>query len=201
MNFIQWGGLTPEQAKARELMEMQEYYALKRINEARSESGSAAIAANCGSLIEWITVTDTAYLYPIQDIETVVAATGIEFERTGNRFVFQSLEDLVSFYYAVYQQTALSQPDGNTGYTMGVGTRLTGSSDEIYLDLANGVRVIVWQLMTMVTPQWELEVGGSAPDGAHGYGAVYCDLDADGVPGTIDEPGNEYIDPLRFVRV
>lgn len=201
MTFIKWGGLTPAEAKARELIEMQQYYALKRINEARAESLAGPVAASGAAPDpEWVTVTDTAFLYPIQDIEAAIAATEIEFERIGNRFVFATLQDLIDFYYEVYLQTAQSQPDGNTGYTMGVGTRLTGSSDEIFLDLQTGVRVIVWQLMTMLTPQWELPAGGSAPDGARGYGAVYCDLNADGVPGTIDEPGNLYIDPLRFVR-
>jgi hypothetical protein len=201
--FIQWGNLSPDQQAAQRAAQqrlLEEHYLLKKLNEARQLS-SAVVAAPGGTTPPlWLTVTDTAYLYPIQDINTAAAATEIEFTRIDNRFIFNTLADLDTFYYEVWQQTALSQPTGNTGYTMGVGTGLTGSFDELFLDLANGTRIVVWQLMTMTTSQSAVLVGGNAPDGTVGYGSVYTDLNADGTPGTIQETTSGNIDPLRFVR-
>jgi hypothetical protein len=55
--------------------------------------------------------------------------------------------------------------------------------------------------MTQLTSQSSLPVGGDSPDGTIGYGAVYSDVNGDGVPGLITDLGAGNIDPLRFEQI
>ena len=174
--------------------------------EAAGQRGVASTSSSgaAGVSTVWQTATNTAYLYPISDLEYAIEHTSVVFTREGNRFIFANLSDLDEFYYEVWARTAVTQPVGNLGYTMGVGTKCSGSVNEIYLDLANGTRIITWQLMTQLTPQSANapEWIGNSPQGTVGYGAIYSDVDGDGVPGLITDPmptGN--LDPLRFFRI
>lgn len=46
--FIQWGGLTPEQLRAKQQQLLEEYYLNKSLNEARLQNLGAAVAVNSG---------------------------------------------------------------------------------------------------------------------------------------------------------
>lgn len=163
----------------------------------------AASSGAGGAPVLWQVVTNTAYIYPIINIEEAAATTTVPFTRDGNRFIFATVQDVDTFYGDVWSKTAISQPVGNQGYSMGVGTRLAGSFSEIRLELQNGTLIILWQEMTQLTdqtenlPQWI----GNSPKGTVGYGAVYSDPNGDGIPTTINDVNAGNIDPLRFVKI
>ena len=197
--LFNWGGESPEQRAMRSRMEMEALYEqAARLAQVRANSAQAG-----GKQVEipfWISVTNTAYLYPKSDLREALAVTNQPYTKDGNRYVFASLVELDLFYYDVWYRTSLSQPVNNLGYSLAVGTELEGSFDEIHLDLENGTRIITLQLMRQITSQSELPNGGDSPDGTVGYGAVYSDVNGDGVPGTISELGAGNLDPLRFQR-
>jgi hypothetical protein len=183
----------------REQEEMQKLYeASVMIADGAAQAGTGG-----GGRLRWSVVTNTAYLYPAVNLEAALASTSLSIVQEGNRYIFATLEDLDQFYNEVWTQTAISQPVGNQGYSMGVGTQLASTGQEVRLELSNGTLVTLWLMMTQLTPQsanapqWV----GDSPQGTMGYGAVYADTDADGIPGTIDEVVTGNIDPLRFVRL
>jgi len=141
-------------------------------------------------------------LYTQENLDAVIFGTIVPFTREGNRFIFSTVQDIVNFYEEVVNASLISQPIGNAGYSLGVGTRLRGSVQEVFLDLSNGTRVVTWELMTQITSQADLPVGGNSPDGTIGYGAVYLDWNADGVADTTsDSPPSSNTDPLRFQSI
>jgi hypothetical protein len=204
MTFINWGGESPEQLKIRKRLEEQLEEQAIYEQAVRAASAIATIGGVGGSSVEvpyWKTATDTAYLYPKSDLADALALTNVEYTKEGNRYIFANLVELDLFYYDVWYRTSISQPVNNTSYSLAVNTELRGSFDQVHLDLANGTRIITWQLMTQLTSQSSLPVGGDSPDGTIGYGAVYSDVNGDGVPGLITDIGAGNIDPLRFQRI
>lgn len=64
--FIQWGGLTPEQQKAQQQRLLEENYMLRKLNEARLQAGSAIAAVggkngSNGTIQFTIDTTDGTY--------------------------------------------------------------------------------------------------------------------------------------------
>jgi len=201
MSFINWGGESPEQLRLRKRFEEEQALFEQAV---RASSAMASIGGVGGSRLQvpyWKTATDTAWLYPKSDLAEALELTNVEYTKVGNRYVFANLVDLDLFYYDVWYRTSISQPVNNTSYSLAVNTELKGSHDEVYLDLANGTRIITWQLMTQLTSQSSLPNGGDSPDGTIGYGAIYSDVDGDGVPGLITDVGSGNIDPLRFEQI
>ena len=200
MSFINWGGESPEQLRLRKRLEEEEalFEQAVRMASTVSQAGGVGVGAK---VPYWKTATDTAYLYPKSDLVDALALTNVEYTKEGNRYIFANLVDLDLFYYDVWYRTSISQPVNNLGYSLAVNTELRGSFDQVHLDLANGTRIITWQLMTQLTSQSSLPVGGDSPDGTIGYGAVYSDVNGDGVPGLITDMGAGNIDPLRFQRI
>jgi hypothetical protein len=204
MSFINWGGESPEQLRLRKRLEEQLEEQAIYEQAVRAASAIATIGGVGGSSVEvpyWKTATDTAYLYPTSDLVDALALTNVEYTKEGNRYIFANLVDLDLFYYDVWYRTSISQPVNNKSYSLAVNTELRGSFDHVHLDLANGTRIITWQLMTQLTSQSSLPVGGDSPDGTIGYGAVYSDVNGDGAPGLITDLGAGNIDPLRFQRI
>jgi hypothetical protein len=200
MSFINWGGESPEQLRLRKRLEEEEalFEQAVRMASTVAQAGGVGVGAK---VPYWKTATDTAYLYPKSDLVDALALTNVEYTKEGNRYIFANLVDLDLFYYDVWYRTSISQPLNNTSYSLAVNTELRGSFDQVHLDLANGTRIITWQLMTQLTSQSSLPVGGDSPDGTIGYGAVYSDVNGDGVPGLITDMGAGNIDPLRFQRI
>jgi hypothetical protein len=151
----------------------------------------------------WITVTDTAYLYPMVNIEEALADTQLTIGRRNIYFTFESLADIDTFWYQMWEKTSFDNPANNPGYSLGVGTRLTGSNNVIYFVLKSGQTIAILQEVTQTTNQASLPqgVGGDSPQGTVGYIPVWVDFDANGVPGTVTDPASGNLDPLRIVKV
>lgn len=149
----------------------------------------------------YISIINTAWIYPQSDLEKAMDTTSVSFTQHGSSIYFHTLNDLVTFYIDVFYKTAESQPDGNVGYSLGVGTVMKAYGNKtLYLKLVSGITVAVWTLMTQITNQSDLPVGGNSPDGTVGWGLIYCDWNMDGLQDdeTVDIP-SEYVDKLRFM--
>jgi hypothetical protein len=152
----------------------------------------------------WVTIIDTIWIYPVADLNPVLdsfrAASPAIIEE-GNNIIFTNASHLYSFFEAVYNATTVSQPVGNVGFSLGVGTQLEDLGVTINLVLASGLKMITWRLVRQLTSQTDLPVGGDSPDGTIGFITIYCDWDQNGVqdptnlnPATIGFP---FGDPLR----
>jgi hypothetical protein len=112
------------------------------------------------------------------------------------------LNDAINFYLEMVTQTSVTQPSGNSGFSLGVGTILRSRRNpKLVFKLESGITIVEFLLMTQITSQSTLPVGvgGNSPDGTIGWGPVYLDWNADGVADLpTDAIPNEYLDPLRF---
>jgi len=146
---------------------------------------------------KWITHTDTMWLYPVYDVNLAIEAEGIQPKDKGRRMVFQDMASLYEFYGQVFMRTAVSQPVGNVGYSMGVGTRLKDLGVTVTWHLVSGLKVVTWRLVEQLTGQEDLPSGGDSPLGTIGFVTIYADWNNDGSNDTSppSEYGYEYGDP------
>jgi hypothetical protein len=73
-------------------------------------------------------------------------------------------------YDEVFAQTAISQPLGNQGYSLGVGTELQNYYTLLYWKLSPTDELIVtWNLTQQLTDQSTLPTPGESPNGTIGY--------------------------------
>ena len=198
----------------------QEYLERNRMYETlNAQSAAAAAGSGGGSIIEnYISQTDTMWLYPQVDIDTHLAtylfsnntylygaSPSYTFTRSGNVYSFSSLSGLVNFYEGVYNVTAVSQPIGNVGYSCGVGTRTRArKKDRLILKLNSGEKVVEWSLMTQLTNQNDLPAGGNSPQGTVGWSNIFCDWDLDGIQDPTSAAAlalSTFIDGLVFKRI
>lgn len=212
-----------EIAKENEIFEIREkqrleYLKRNRIYESLSSQSSVSSAA-AGGLVyqEYISVIDTIWLYPQEDIDNYLSTfiiTGdsyqtaigtspsISFTKNGNVYSFPNVNQVAVFFANVYLQTEISQPVGNMGFSCGVGTITRArNNDRIILKLDSGIKVVEWALMTQINSQSELPVGGNSPDGTIGWGNIYCDWDLDGIQDPTSEAAGDLsglIDGLVF---
>lgn len=122
------------------------------------------------------TIVNTAWIYPKADIQKVLKQTAIPYSFDGTVLITNTLDNLISLYGEIYNETAISQPVGNTGYSLGVGTQLRDMGREIVWQLPGGVIVIRWRLMQQLTPQLPQTVipaPGNSPPGTIGYGTTW----------------------------
>ena len=217
-----------EAAKEKEIFERkeklrQEYLERNRMYEAlTSQPTPAASSAAGGSKLyeEYISQTDTIWLYPQADLDTHIAtyivsgntytsapglSPSVTFTRNGNVFSFPSLIEIVVFFGGVYTVTETSQPVGNLGFSCGVGTRTRAKKqDRLILKLDSGIKVVEWALMEQLTSQSSLPVGGNSPDGTVGWANIYCDWDLDGIQDPNSSAAaalSNLIDGLVFKRI
>jgi hypothetical protein len=182
----------------------QEYLQRMRLNERvfnPSAAASSPVVAGGYLSLTYKTIVDTAWIYPESDVEEAynILESTITITRSGNDYIFLTLVDLVTFYNAVFNRTAIDQPVGNLGYSLGVGTVLRGLRVELNLKLQSGITVVKWALMKQITNQLDLPSGGNSPVNTIGYGAVYLDWNLDGLADTPSDPsGGGDTDPLRF---
>ena len=193
-----------EIAKEKEIFERkenlrQEYLKRIRMYESLTSQTAAASSAAGGTKLyeEYISQTDTIWLYPQADLDTHLAtynvsgntyqsapglSPSVTFTRNGNIFSFPTLLEIVTFFSEVYTVTETSQPVGNLGFSCGVGTKTRAKrQDRLILKLDSGIKVVEWALMEQITSQSSLPVGGNSPDGTIGWGNIYCDWDLNGV--------------------
>lgn len=183
----------------------QDYLQRQRMNESLSNSSSTSPGGSAGGSaalsLTYKTILDTAWLYPESDVEEAynILSSTMTITRSGNDYIFLTLPDLVTFYNEVFSRTAIDQPVGNPGYTLGVGTILRGLGGVLNLKLQSGITVVKWALMKQITSQLDLPSGGNSPDNTIGYGAVYLDWNLNGVADLPSDPsGGGDTDPLRF---
>jgi hypothetical protein len=202
-------------------LQRQEYLVQTKMNERvgiSNASNAASSAAGGGTPIQdWIVYQNTAWIYPQTDIDMAVenmnadillgptqsglTYSSVSFTRDGNfTFVFPTLSDVINFYTEMYFQSAVSQPVGNAGYSLGVGTILQSRrGPNIVFRLVSGIEIVKMTLMTQITNQSDLPSGGNSPNGAVGWGSTHLDWNADGVADVAtDNSPNEWVDPLRF---
>ena len=123
----------------------------------------------------------------------------IPLTQNGNVLSFPTLQDIINFYDSLYQQTTVSQPLGNAGYSLGVGTITRARrNSRLYLKLDSGFIVAELTLMRQITNQSDLPSGGNSPDGTIGWGLIYCDWDLDGIQDSTSDIPPSFTDPLRF---
>jgi hypothetical protein len=171
-----------------------------------------------GGSEQYISQIDTIWLYPQSDINSFLAeleltndsytvpgsSPSVVFTKNDNVYSFTDLNGLVYFWEQVYQKTALSQPTGNAGYSLGVGTRtIARTRDRLVLKLNSGIKVSEWALMRQITNQSDLPVGGNSPNGTIGWGSIYCDWNLDGSQDqtNIGASFSIYVDGIVFKKI
>lgn len=187
----------------------QEYLKRNRMYESFSNASSVASSAAGGmnSVPSWKTIINTAYLYPHLQVDTTIEeykGLSPSVVQNGNVLKFSNINHLFQFYDEVVTKTIYAQPIGNAGYSLGVGTVLKDLGETLYLDLANGLRIITWRLVEQVTSQSDVPVGGNSPDRTIGFVPIYVDWNEDGEQDPTDTNiYNPYVafgqnaDPLR----
>jgi hypothetical protein len=149
----------------------QEYLKTIRMYEASSvaPASSAAAGAGGGTVKNFfITTTNTVWLYPIADTEYALAGTTHSYTRNGNDIICQDQATLIAIYLEIYARTSVTQPVGNEGYTLGVGTIVRDLKQELNFKINNQL-MVTWRLVEQITSQSDVPVGGNSPDGTIGY--------------------------------
>jgi hypothetical protein len=151
---------------------------------------------------KWITTTDTMYLYPAADVNYVIENYEINTAQRGKQIICENMTDLYEKYTAMFNRTAITQPVGNIGYTLGVGTLLKDLGVTVNWQLDSGLRVLTWRLVEQINSQTDLPVGGNSPDGTIGFVTIYADWNNDGLNDTEypREYGYENGDPA-FIEI
>ncbi len=137
---------------------------------------------------------NTTWIYPINDINTALSTTTIPFTFDGTNIVCPTLQNFIDLYLAVFAQTAISQPVGNVGFSLGVGTQCADYGNEIVWQVAGSGAIVKWRLMKQVTKQSDLLDGGNSPQGTIGYGTVWTSYVG------VNRP-NPDLDQAQFIRV
>ena len=147
----------------------------------------------------WITHTDTMWLYPVFDLNSAIAAHGIQPRDNGRRLVFENMTTLYDFYYQAFAYSAISAPGEGEGFDIGVNTVLKDLGVTLNWELESGLKVATWRLVEQLTSQSDLPLPnqGNSPDGTIGFVTIYADWNNDGVNDTVypNEYGYYYGDP------
>jgi hypothetical protein len=125
----------------------------------------------------FVTVVNTAWLYPQADITATLATTAYKYTYDGSLITCPTLSDIIGVYSDIYNKTTISQPIGNVGYSIGVGTLLEDMGNEIRFCLTGGQVVLIWSLVKQLTPQKPLLIipdGGNSPNNTIGYITTFC---------------------------
>jgi hypothetical protein len=167
----------------------------------QSNSPSSAGSGGGGSLVDsWISYYNTAWLYPHINVDPIITQyKGLSpslVQQQGNELIFANIADLYSFYSACYVSTAASQPVGNPGYSLGVGTILKDLGETLHLGLDSGLRIVTWRLVEQLTEQTTLPSAGNSPNRTIGFVPIYSDWDEDGSQDDISFNPND--PPLNF---
>jgi hypothetical protein len=156
----------------------------------------------------WKTIVDTIWIYPVANVNYVLGGfrdSSPSIVEEDKRIVFEDISHLYDFYNDVYESSAVSQPVGNVGYSLGVGTRLRDLGITVHLELASGLKVVTWRLVEQLTSQADLPVGGDSPDDTIGFILIYCDWDQNGVQDALNlnpvDLGFSNADPLRVEQI
>jgi hypothetical protein len=120
----------------------------------------------------FVTVIDTVWLYPEINITRALSTTTSKYTYDGDFITCPDIQNIADVYSAIFSSTAVSQPLGNDGYSLGVGTLLEDLGKELRFRLTNGNVIIVWTLVKQLTPQSPatvIPVPGNSPNETIGY--------------------------------
>ena len=123
-----------------------------------------------------LTQVNTVWIYPQADIDTALAATTFPYTFDGAILKCPTINDLRGVYTDIYNATTVTQPVGNVGYTLGVGTLLEYMGRDIRLCIGDGSVIVIWRLVRQLTPQQAgvIPVLGNSPNGTIGYVTTFC---------------------------
>jgi hypothetical protein len=177
----------------------------RQIYESAIPAASSAAGAGAGGTktsIEWITIYDTAWLYPQVDVNRAIERYKSESPSItidGSNIHFVDINHLNNFYTTTWYNTAESNIlNGEEGYNIAVGTRLKDINSEINLiSDETGYTVITWRLVKQKTDQSTLNSGGDSPNNTIGYVAIYTDWMQRGIQDSPIDPS----DPLFSTSV
>ena len=125
----------------------------------------------------FITVLNTSWLYPEANITAALATTTYRYTYDGQFISCPTLTDIIGVYTDIYNSTAISQPNGNVGFTIGAGSLLEDMGREIRFRLESGETVVIWRLVKQLTPQLPSTViptPGNSPNNTIGYITTFC---------------------------
>jgi hypothetical protein len=124
----------------------------------------------------FITILDTAWLYPPIYVKSGLASTTFKYVYNGDLIICPTLTDLIGVYTDIFNKTAIVQPSGNPGFSLGAGTLLEDMGDEIRFCLTGGQVVIVWRLVKQLTLQSVsvIPVAGNSPNETIGDVTTFC---------------------------
>ena len=127
------------------------------------------------------TIVNTVWIYPDADFQYVLANTNYKYSFDGTNLICPDIATLSGLYQEVYNRTAVTQPIGNPGYSLGVGTLLEEFGKSIYFKLADGQTVLQWRLAKQLTPQTPapnniIPTPGNSPAGTIGYLTVFISI-------------------------
>jgi hypothetical protein len=138
------------------------------------------------------TILDTVWLYPMADIKKALAASSVAHTFDGTNIICPSIADITQIYSDIFSQTAISQPVGNTGFSLGVGSIVEDFGKDIYFKLSNGMAVIHWRLVKQLTPQAPATVipnPGNSPNETVGFITVWTSFGENSpAPAVFDKP-------------
>ena len=125
-----------------------------------------------------LTIINTVWLYPTADIQRGLAATTYTYTFDGNVITCPDMTNLIGVYTDIFEQTVISQPIDNAGFTVGVGTFLADLGSEIRFVLEGGAVVLIWRLVKQLSPQTTPPIAtpGNSPDGTIGYVTTFVSL-------------------------
>jgi hypothetical protein len=136
------------------------------------------------------TIVNTAWVYPVSDIEDALATTAQIYTFDGTNIVAADVATLSQINEDIFVKTTSELPPN--GYNCGVGTLLYDLGKTLTFQLSTGEIFLVWRLVKNLTNQASLPSGGDIPVGTVGYIPVFV------APGNII--GAQY-DPVRVVRI
>ena len=125
----------------------------------------------------FVTAQGTNWLYPEGDITRGLAATTYRHVYDGDFISCPDFATIVGVYGDIFNQTVISQPVGNLGFSLGVGTLLEDLGKELRFKLDSGQTVITWRLVRQLTPQKPSTVipsAGNSPNGTIGYVTTFA---------------------------
>jgi hypothetical protein len=120
----------------------------------------------------YVTVINTTWLYPEINITRALATTTFKHTYDGDFITCPDIASIAGVYDAIWNSTAVSQPVGNEGYSLGVGTLLEDQGKELRFRLTSGQVIIVWRLVKQLTPQSVALIPpypGNSPNETIGY--------------------------------
>lgn len=149
---------------------------------------------------QFITIENTAWLYPESDITKALENTNYKYVFDGDFISCPNLTNLIGVYRDIFYQTAVSAPIGNVGFSLGVGTLLEDMGKEIRFKLDGGGTVLTWRLVRQITPQVPVYIipnPGNSPNGTIGYITTFLSYGI--IPSS--NPAYDILDEVRVLQI